>query len=160
MEHPTRVRRRLVPDEAQVQIILGSLLGDARIEGAPGERHVRITHGVVRADYVWWKYGRLVVFAEEPPERIGDRLGFRTIAHPLFDDLAPLFADLAPRSAARLDGAHAGTHRAGMRGAGRSRVVRDLLAPLGLAVWMTDVGRLELRPELFLPTQRAFALCA
>jgi len=153
MEHPTRVRRRLVPDEAQVQIILGSLLGDAHIEGAPGERCVRIAHRIERADYVWWKYTRLVTFAADPPQRVGDRLGFRTIAHPLFDDLVPLFPSLGA-------GTHrADSHRASQR-AGRSRVLRDLLAPLGLAVWMTDVGRLELRPELFLPAQRAFALCA
>jgi hypothetical protein len=38
--------------------------------------------------------------------------------------------------------------------------VRELLAPLGLAVWMTDVGRLRLRAEVFLPTQRAAALVA
>ncbi len=139
MEHPLQVRRRLVPDEAQVQIILGSLLGDARIDGSPGERRIRIAHRVERADYVWWKYERLAVFAEAPPAPVADRLfGFRTVAHPLFDDLAPFFAS---------------------RHAGRSRVVR-LLAPLGLAVWMTDVGRLELRPALFLPAQRAFALCA
>jgi hypothetical protein len=143
-EHPAQVRRRLVPDEAQVQIILGSLLGDARLEGAAGGRRLRIAHRVERADYVWWKYERLGVFADCPPQQIGDRLAFVTIAHPLFDDLAPLFA----------------SRRSGGPGAGRSRVVRQLLAPLGLAVWMTDVGRLELRPELFLPGQRPFALCA
>ena len=38
--------------------------------------------------------------------------------------------------------------------------LRELLAPLGLAVWMTDVGRLRLRAEVFLPTQRAAALVA
>ena len=139
MEHPSRVRRRLVPDDAQVQIILGSLLGDARIEGAPGERHMRIAHRADRAGYVWWKYERLITLAEQPPERTGGVVGFATIGHPLFDDLAPLFASHGPS---------------------RSRVVRELLAPLGLAVWMTDVGRLELRPELFLPAQRRFALCA
>ena len=154
MEHPLRVRRRLVPDEAQVQIILGSLLGDARIEGRRGERRVLIAHGLTRANYVWWKYARLVTFAEDPPKPVGDRLEFRTITHPLFDDLAPLFASRrTPAFAA--ESAHAGSVRIG-----RSRVIRDLLAPLGLAVWMTDVGRLELRPELFLPSQRAFALCA
>jgi len=153
MDHPLRVRRRLVPDEAQVQVILGSLLGDARIEGTPGERHVRITHRVERADYVWWKYDRLAIFAEAPPAEVGDHLvGFRTIAHPLFDDLVPLFAWRAITSHIPRDGI---SHHAD-----RSRVVRDLLAPLGLAVWMTDVGRLELRPEIFLPAQRAFALCA
>jgi hypothetical protein len=139
MEHPARVRRRLVPDDAQVQIILGSLLGGARIEGAAGERRMLIAHRVESADYVWWKYERLVVFAERTPLRSGDRIGFHTIAHPLFDDLAPLFAS---------------------QRASRSRVMRDLLAPLGLAVWMTDTGRLELRPDLFLPAQRAFAFSA
>jgi hypothetical protein len=139
MEHPLQVRRRLVPDDAQVQIVLGSLLGDARIQGVAGARFVSISHGVARADYVWWKYERLLPFADAAPATEDDRIGFRTIAHPLFDDLAPLFA------------AHRGA---------RSRVVRDLLAPLGLAVWMTDIGRLELRPELFLPKQREFALCA
>ena len=139
MEHPTRVRRRLVPDDAQVQIILGSLLGDARIGGVAGERHMRVAHRVDRAAYVWWKYERLISLAERAPERTGDVVAFATIAHPLFDDLAPLFAS---------------------HGAHRSRVIHELLAPLGLAVWMTDVGRLELRPELFLPAQRRFALCA
>ena len=58
------------------------------------------------------------------------RLSFATIAHPLFDDLATL---------------------------SRKRLI-ELVAPLGLAVWMTDVGRLELRPDAFLPTQRDLAL--
>lgn len=128
-----------MPDTAQVQIILGSLLGDARIEGRPGERHMTIAHRADRAGYVWWKYERLATFAAHEPIAFGERVGFRTIAHPLFDDLAPLFD---------------------RRDAERTRVVRDLLAPLGLAVWMTDVGRLELRADLFLPTQRALALAA
>ena len=57
---------------------------------------------------------------------------------PLFDDLATLVA--APR--------------------GRARLMRELLGPLGLAVWMSDAGRFELRAELFLPRQRALALSA
>ena len=57
-------------------------------------------------------------------------MSFTTIAHPLFDDLAVL-----PR-----------------------RRLVELIAPLGLAVWMTDLGRLELRPDAFLPTQRRLAL--
>lgn len=135
-EHPERVRRRVVPDPVQVQVILGSLLGDGRLEGCDGERRLYIAHHQDRADYVWWKYDRLGVFADHAPALSGERLEFRTIAHPVFDDLAPLFA---------------GTDR---------RRVRALLAPLGLAVWMTDVGRLRLRAEVFLPTQRAAALVA
>jgi len=135
-DHPERVLRRIVPDPVQVQVILGSLLGDGRLDGAPGERLLRIVHHQERAEYVWWKYERLGCFAAHAPLLRGDVLEFHTIAHPVFDDLAPLFQ--AP---------------------GRRRV-RELLAPLGLAVWMTDVGRLRLRAEVFLPTQRAAALVA
>jgi hypothetical protein len=135
-EHPERVLRRVVPDPVQVQVILGSLLGDGRLEGSDGERRLRITHHQDRSEYVWWKYERLGTFAAHAPLLRGDLLEFHTIAHPLFDDLAPLFA-----------------------GHDRRRV-RELLAPLGLAVWMTDVGRLRLRAEVFLPTQRAAALVA
>ena len=99
-----------------------------------------IAHRRDRAEYVWWKYERLGSLAAYAPVDMGERVGFDTIAHPLFDDLAPLF-----------DGDGRGD---------RSRVVRELLAPLGLAVWMSDVGRLELRADLFLPAQRMLALTA
>jgi hypothetical protein len=124
-DHPERVRQRLVPDAVQLQIILGSLLGDACLEGGRGARRMHISEVSERADYVRWKYERLGPFADEPPVPNGPRIGFRTIAHPIFDDLAPLLAH------------------------GRARVTR-LLSPLGVAVWMTDAGRLELRPEIFL----------
>ncbi len=134
-EHPERILRRIVPDPVQLQVILGSLLGDGRLEGGPGERRVRIAHRAERAEYIWWKYERLGALAAAPPAAHGDRLEFRTITHPLFDDLAPYFT----RADAR--------HR-----------VRDLLAPLGLAVWMTDVGRLQLREDVFPPMHSAVAL--
>jgi hypothetical protein len=79
---------------------------------------------------VWWKYDRLGALEAEPPAERDGRLSFTSIAHPLFDDLSTL---------------------------SRKRLV-ELIAPLGLAVWMTDVGRLELRADAFLPAQRHFAL--
>jgi hypothetical protein len=141
-EHPVRVRRRLIPDEAQLQIILGSLLGGARIQGAPGARCMRVAHEIGRERYVWWKYERLAQFAEAPPTRLGDRIGFRTIAHPLFDELAAAFASPVGRRVTPVR---------------RSRIIRDLLAPLGLAVWMSDAGRIELRAEVFVPYRRVAA---
>lgn len=113
-------------------MILGSLLGDARIVGGPFERRLRIAHHPARAPYVWWKYDRLGALAAEVPAERDGRICFTTIAHPLFDDLSTL---------------------------SRKRLV-ELIAPLGLAVWMTDVGRLELRADAFLPAQRHFALSA
>lgn len=128
--HPRDCLRRLSPDPIQFQVILGSLLGDGRMEGGPFERRLRIGHAPDRAHYVWWKYDRLGALAEAAPADRDGRLSFTTIAHPLFDDLATL-----PR-----------------------KRLLELVAPLGLAVWMTDVGRLELRADAFLPTQRQLAL--
>ncbi|HEX9495497.1 MAG TPA: hypothetical protein VGA38_07045 [Candidatus Limnocylindria bacterium] len=122
--------RRLSPDPVQFQVILGSLLGDARIVGGPFDRRMRIAHQGSRSSYVWWKYDRLGALAEEPPAERDGRLSFTTIAHPLFDDLSTL---------------------------SRKRLV-ELIAPLGLAVWMTDLGRLQLRADAFLPAQRHIAL--
>lgn len=124
--------RRLSPDPVQFQVILGSLLGDGRIVGGPSERRMTIAHSCARASYVWWKYDRLGALADAAPAERDGRLSFTTIAHPLFDDLSTL---------------------------SRKRLV-ELIAPLGLAVWMTDVGRLELRADAFLPAQRHFALAA
>ena len=132
-DHPARVRRRIAPDDAQLQIILGSLLGTARIEGEPGERRMRVGHAPAREGYVRWKYDRLGPLAGDPPRISEDVISFATIAHPIFDDLAPLFA--SPR--------------------GRHRVTHELLAPLGLAVWMSDNGRLELRADVFVPLRQA-----
>jgi hypothetical protein len=122
--------RRLSPDPVQFQVILGSLLGDGRIVGGPFDRRLAIGHRIDRAPYVWWKYDRLGALAAEPPAERDGRLSFTSIAHPLFDDLSTL---------------------------SRKRLV-ELIAPLGLAVWMTDVGRLELRADAFLPAQRRVAL--
>ena len=116
----------------QFQAILGSLLGDARIVGGPFERRLHIAHARTRGSYVWWKYDRLGALAGEAPADRDGRLSFTTIAHPLFDDLSTL---------------------------SRKRLV-ELIAPLGLAVWMTDMGRLELRADAFLPAQRHQALVA
>lgn len=125
LERPDTALRRLAPDAVQLQIILGSLLGDGRLSGRVGHRQLQIAHQ--RHTYARWKYDRLAPFATGWPVRIGDRTQFATIAHPLFDDLAIL-------------------DRAGLLA---------LTGPLGLAVWLTDLGRIELRLDSFLPEQRA-----
>jgi hypothetical protein len=126
------VRRRLIPDAAQVQIILGSLLAGACIEGRAGHRWLQLAAPVDRASYVFWKYERLGPFTERAPLVERDRVAFCTIPHPLFDDLAALLP------------------------ARRPVIVRHL-TPLGLAVWLTDTGRLELRPDVFVTPTRTLA---
>lgn len=135
---PHTALHRLSPDPVQFQVILGSLLGDARLAGPPQRRRLRIGHRADRRDYVFWKYDRLGAFAAAAPREQDDVIGFETVTHPLFDDLARLFAN-----------AHA-----------RHDVIERLLRPLGLAVWLADVGRLELNAKTFLPAQRELALAS
>lgn len=137
VEHPRAAVRRLSPDPIQFQVILGSMLGDGRLIGLPRERRLRIAHRAQRREYVLWKYERLGPFgAETPREFEGGLVGFETVTHPLFDDLARLFANRFARH----------------------DVIERLLRPLGLAVWLSDLGRLELRASTFLPAQRELAL--
>ena len=139
VEHPRLALCRIPPDPVQFQVILGSLLGDGRLAGLPRRRRLHIAHRADRRDYVLWKYDRLGPFVAGAPRDCGDhRLGFETVIHPLFDDLARLFAN----SFARHD------------------VIERLLRPLGLAVWLADVGRLELRANEFRPAQRELALAS
>lgn len=129
-ECPWSALRRLPPDPVQLQVILGSLLGDARIRGERGQRRLEIRHSAARAGYVRWKYERLGALAAEAPRTVGATASFETIAHPLFDDLSAL----------------------------KREQLLDRVGALGLAVWLTDVGRLQLRPDSFLPLQRECAL--
>ena len=139
VEHPRTALYRVPPDPVQFQVILGSLLGDGQLVGLPRQRRLRIAHRAARRDYVLWKYERLGPFAAEPPgEYESDLVGFETVSHPLFDDLARLFANRFARH----------------------DVIERLLRPLGLAVWLADVGRLELRASAFLPAQRDLALAS
>lgn len=124
LERPDAALRRLAPDPVQLQVIVGSLLGDARITGRVGHRRLEIAHQ--RHAYARWKYERLGSFAAGWPVRVAELTQFATIAHPLFDDLAHL---------------------------GRAGLL-SLTGPLGLAVWLTDLGRIELRLDSFLPAQQ------
>ena len=130
--------RRLSPDPVQFQVMLGSLLGDARLVGMPRQRRLRIAHRSDRTEYVFWKYDRLGPFAGEVRTFDGGLVGFETVSHPLFDDLARLFANRFARH----------------------DVIERLLRPLGLAVWLCDLGRLELRTSTFSPAQRDLALAS
>ena len=145
-EHPHLALRRLPPDPVQFQVILGSLLGDGCLVGVPVRRRLRIVHRADRASYILWKSERLGALVDAPPRlREDGHLELRTIEHPLFDDLAALLG-----GSARCDAP---------RGVGRGALL-ELLAPLGLAVWMADLERLELRADAFLPGQRDLALVA
>jgi hypothetical protein len=139
VEHPRTALHRIPPDPVEFQIILGSLLGDGRLIGLPRQRRLRISHRAERRDYVLWKYERLGPFPADPPkENAAGLVAFETVIHPLFDDLAAVFASRFARH----------------------DVIERLLRPLGLAVWLSDVGRLELRANTFSKGQRELALAS
>lgn len=139
VEPPKIAICRIPPDPVQFQVMLGSLLGDAQLIGLPRKRRLRIAHRTDRREYVLWKYDRLGPFAAAAPRaHEGGLVAFETASHPIFDDLARLFANRFARH----------------------DVIERLLRPLGLAVWLCDVGRLELRANAFLPAQRELALAS
>ena len=140
VEHPRLALRRIPPDAVQFQVILGSLLGDGRLIGEVGNRRLRIAHPRDRSDYVRWKYERLGPFAAEAPRAHDLIVGFDTVAHPLFDDLAQLLDE-------------------GVRGEETPPAVTRLLRPLGLAVWLADLGRMDLRMDA-LPKRQALAIAS
>jgi LAGLIDADG DNA endonuclease family len=139
VEPPEIAICRIPPDPVQFQVMLGSLLGDGQLIGLPRRRRLRIAHRGDRREYVLWKYDRLGPFAAAAPRaHEGGLVGFETASHPIFDDLARLFANRFAKH----------------------DVIERLLRPLGLAVWLCDVGRLELRANAFLPAQRELALAS
>jgi hypothetical protein len=139
VEHPQLAVCRIPPDPVQFQVMLGSLLGDGQLVGLPRQRRLRIAHRAERRDYVMWKYDRLGPFpAAAPKPHEGGLIGFETASHPIFDDLARLLADRFARH----------------------DLIERLLRPLGLAVWLCDVGRLELRANAFSAGQRDLALAS
>ena len=129
--HPDVVRRRITPDEVQLQVILGSLLADAEIVGPPGARRLVIVHRADQSAYARWKHDRLGALAAGPPRVERGVVRIETIAHPLFDDLAPLFGG---RPGGRRDRGHR-PHPRTCR-----EPVLERLRPLGLAIWMSDAG--------------------
>lgn len=114
-EPPERALRRLVPDAVQLEVMVGSLLGGARVVGVGGQRRLRVAS--TRTAYVRWKYERLGAFAAAPPVARGGVATLWTIAHPVIDDLAR---------------------------AGRPRLL-ELAGPIALAVWLADTGRADVR---------------
>src|SRR5919199_5467760 len=89
MSYAARLAARHVPDAAQVQVVLGTLLGAGRLVAAvDGVRLVVVLHERHRW-LVHWTYERIAPLASTP-DRARGRVALRSEAHPLFAELAPL----------------------------------------------------------------------
>lgn len=117
------------PTQKQLQIIYGSLLGDASISnGKKGnydcESIFEEKHCLQQKDYVFWKYKELSnLCSSEPKETNIDQWRIRTFHHPLFSKLRNIWypegIKIVPKN------------------------ILNEIGVLGLAVWYMDDGSLS-----------------
>ena len=110
MTYATVMARRHAPDEAQFQVVLGTVFGRGRLVAAADGVRLVVAVDVRHAWLLEWTYERLAPLATARPRRGRDRLVvLRSEPHPLFAELA-----------ARLD---------------RPVDLAEMAGPLGLRLW-------------------------
>lgn len=105
----------------QVQIIVGSLLGDGTLLRTTAGFCFRAHHGLGQKSLVDWKYGRLINLVRTRPRVSGTGYYFRTVTHPAFGTMRNEFY-VAARKVVPVN------------------LLRMSLTPLALAVWIMDDG--------------------
>lgn len=141
--HFGREAQLLEFNSRELELIIGSLLGDATLLRTPAGYCFRVNHGLRQQSLVDWKYRELRRFVRTGPRRCGNAYYFRTVTHSKLTELRRRFYD------------------------GKKKVVpvnllREKLSAFGLAVWIMDDGALD-GGQLRLNTQgfsidEAFAL--
>lgn len=91
MTYAALIARRIPPDETQLQLLVGTLLGRGRlVASADGVRLVL----ALDDRHAWlaeWTYERLAPLVPPPRRRLG-RVVIRSEAHPIFGELLQRFA--------------------------------------------------------------------
>ena len=111
-------KKKLSP--IQKEFLTGTLLGDGFLMETTRGYCLRIHQGIKQKEYVEWKYNVMENLVNTLPKFCGRGYYFRTVSNPEFNWYRKIFYD------------------------GRKKRVpediRDLLTPLGLAVWIMDDG--------------------
>lgn len=94
MTYAALIARRIPPDEAQLQLLVGTLLGRGRLVASPDGVRLVLALDVRHAWLAEWTYERLAPFVPPPVRRHG-RVVIRSEAHPVYAELLRRFA--APR---------------------------------------------------------------
>ncbi|MBX7138474.1 MAG: hypothetical protein K1X83_10880 [Oligoflexia bacterium] len=106
--------------QRQIDIVIGSLLGDGYLVQTTRGYAFRVNHGVAQREYVDWKFSELKELVNSAPRRSGNCYYFRTVSHSYFKDLRRVFY------------------------CGKQKVlppaIAQWLSPLSLAVWIMDDG--------------------
>lgn len=116
-----RAARATALSSAQLELIVGSLLGDGTLLRTTAGYCFRVHHSLVQRPLVDWKYEQLRSFVRSAPRTSGAGYYFRTVSHPVFERLRSAFY-VEKRKVVPLG------------------VVRKYLTPLALAAWIMDDG--------------------
>lgn len=115
-----RMRLRSLSD-LQLDLVIGSLLGDGYLVKTTRGYAFRVNHGLNQAPYVDWKYEILASFVRTKPKKSGRCYYFRTISHPAFADLKTKFYKGQNKTVA-------------------VELLKERLNPFIVAVWIMDDG--------------------
>lgn len=120
----------------QIELIIGSLLGDAYLVKTTRGYAFRVNHGLQQKKYVDWKYKILKNFTNSSPRMSSNCYYFRTVSHPFLSFLRKLF------------------YLEGKKRVSRS-ILKKYLTPLSFSVWVMDDGskdgnQLRLNTQCFL----------
>jgi recombination protein RecA len=79
--------RQEVISQRQIELIIGSLLGDAYLVKTTKGFAFRVNHGLKQKEYVDWKFTILENLVNSPPNSSVNCYYFRTVSHPYFEYL-------------------------------------------------------------------------
>ncbi|HET9392992.1 MAG TPA: hypothetical protein VFO29_05690 [Candidatus Rubrimentiphilum sp.] len=86
-----RAARQLRFANRELEIVVGSLLGDATLQKTSSGYCFRVHHGIHQRSLVDWKYNELKRFVRTPPRESAGGYYFRTVTHPELSRLRFLF---------------------------------------------------------------------
>lgn len=91
MSYAARIALRHTPDPAQIQVVLGMLLGRGKLVAEDGGVRLVVTLDERHAWLAEWTYERIAPLAPMP-HRARGRVLLRSETHPMFADLAAALA--------------------------------------------------------------------
>ncbi len=104
----------------QKEFLVGTLLGDGCLLKTTRGYCLRIHQGIKQKDYVEWKYNVMKDLVNTPPKLCQRGYYFRTVSNLIFDEYRQIFYEETKKKV--------------------PENIRNLLTPLGLAVWIMDDG--------------------
>lgn len=119
-----RAARAFEFQRLQLELIIGSLLGDGTLLRTTAGYSFRAHHGLAQRALLDWKYAQLQRFVRTPPRQSGGGYYFRTITHPQLTRLRGAFyvgsCKIVPLE-----------------------LLEEFLTPYSLAVWIMDDGAID-----------------